>query len=657
MKKSLTTKILIVIAAVLLITDFILLGLGFFTVYRTVRQNYISYAQGGVEIAASLLKGIDIQKLQNDEDYATDYQSVLQTLCEANHIEYLYIYRPNATNDTITFEMVICGDNGDPLVLQQRSPGTVIPYSLTPLEQQAWNGEAGSEMEETHNQYGHVLSAYRVIEDAQGKAIALVGADVSMEETLQNIFLRYQPMVITLNVSFALVLGVLFMVLKKQVLKPVQVVNQHMKTFVSDRQAGFQPIQIKGQDELTQMAQSFNSMAQEIDQYVNNIQELTAEQERQAAEIQIAHNIQKGFLPPEHFEQANLRIEAFMQPAKEVGGDFYDYFPLSEGTFGLVIADVSGKGISAALFMAHAMTIIRQYASLGYSPAEILFHANNALCLNNAEQMFVTVFIGIYQTKTHRLVYANGGHNPPYLLGDGLVALQENPGLALGLFEEEEYEEATIAFKPGDTLFLYTDGVSEAMNPQKELFGITRLEDILKPDDQESCIHTVLEAVKEFANGAVQSDDITMLACSVSPFHLRLLANVENLGQVQHFIMDHPKIPLTLRKTLCLAVEEIFVNICSYAYEQQEGWVDLFLDVLPQAIELRFCDSGKPFDPTQNEIDLDEYDIDTQIGGLGTWIAFGSVDQVQYEYKNGQNQLTIRKFLKGDYDENYQNHR
>lgn len=656
MKKSIATKILITIATILLVTDTLLLGLGFSAIYRTVRQTYASYAQSGVAIAASLLKGVDLNKLESDQPYAQSYETLLQTVCDANHLEYLYLYTPNLQQETITFAMVIAGKQGDPLALEERSPGTVISYSLTPQEQQVWQGKKSFEVEETDNQYGHVLSAYQEIYNKDQEVIALVGADVSMEEALQSVFLRYQLMVITVGASFILVLGVLALVLKKRVLKPVQVVNQHMQSFVKDRQAGFVPLEVKGEDELAQMAQSFNSMAQEIDQYVANVQELTAEKERQKAEIQIAHNIQKGFLPPEHFSQEGLRLEAIMIPAKEVGGDFYDYFALSEDTFCLVIADVSGKGISAALFMAHAMTVIRQYASLGHSPAQILAYANDALCLNNAEQMFVTVFIAIYHRQSQLLVYANGGHNPPYLLSDSLQSLV-GEGFALGLFEEEEYEEKTIKVKDGDTLFLYTDGITEAMSAQKELFGVSRLEDILKREEQEKCVQTVLQAVEAFAREAPQSDDITMLACCFSGLnHMRIKAKLENLKEVQHFLLDQSTISLPLRKKLCLVVEEIFVNICSYAYEDQEGFVDLFLDVSKQGIELRLCDEGKPFDPTKNEVDVDDYDLDTQIGGLGTWIAFGSVDEVHYEYQDGQNQLTLYKYLKEKDHEDNQNH-
>lgn len=647
MKKSIVTKILVTIAVVLLITDIGMLSLGYSTISQMVHKTYTNYAQSSVEVAASLLDGVDMEKLQSDEAYAMPYEKVLQELCYANHIEYLYIYTPSGQQDEITFTCVIYGDNSNSLAKQERTAGTVIPYTLTALELQLWNGQKEHGIEEVDNQYGHVLSAYEVLYTPSGEPMALIGADVSVAEALQSVFSRYKTMLITVTASFVVVLGVLAILLKKSVLKPVQVVNTHMKTFVKDRQSGFKPIEVKGEDELAQMAESFNSMAQEMDQYVQSIQELSAEKERQAAEIQIAHNIQKGFLPESHFEKNGLSLEAIMIPAGDVGGDFYDYFPLGKDTFGFVIADVSGKGISAALFMARAMSVVRQYASLGYSPSQILFHANNALSLNNPEQMFLTLFIGIYHQADHKLVYANGGHNIPYLISDTLIPLDKAQGMAVAIFEEEEYEEEEISLHPGDTLFLYTDGVNEAMNRSKALFGTDRLEDNLKQEDKEQCVQRVLKAVNAFVQDAPQSDDITMLACSILPqanlSSLKLKASLENLEVVQKLIMDHPNISQSLKNKLCLASEEVFVNICSYAYEQTPGEVEIELDVSDQEITLRFCDWGKPFDPRNNVVDIEEYDFDTQIGGLGTLLAFHFADKVDYEYKDGQNQLTIYK--------------
>lgn len=646
MKRSITAKILITIAAVLIVTDLGLLGLGMSTVYRTVHKNYVAYAKASAAVAADLLDGVDMKKLKTDESYAVYYKRILQELCQTNDLEYLYIYIPDTEQDTITFVMVLYGENSQSLAMTERVPGTVVQYVLTESECLAWSGSDAENVEETDNKYGHVLTAYSAIYDKNGNVSALVGADVSMDEAFQIFFKRYQIMFGAVVVSFVFVLGMLAVILKISVLKPAEIISRRMKNFVADRQAGFEKMEIRGSDEFAQMAESFNYMAEEIDRYVKDINELTEEKHRQETEINIAKNIQRGFLPEGHFQNSGIRLAAVMIPAKYVGGDFYDYFCLTEDTVCTVIADVSGKGVSAALFMARAITVVRQYAKLGYSPAEILFHTNNALSVNNPEQMFLTAFVGIYNSNTHKFIYANGGHNPPYLISDTLRTLDDAKGMTVGIFEDEEYGEKETTVKDGDTVFLYTDGVNEAVSRKEEFFGIGRLEDILEKKDQEQCVETVLKAVKDFARDTQQSDDITMLAFSVLPdTRIRVEAELKNLGTVQSLILENRLIPDRLKKKLCLAAEEIFVNICSYAYEEEKGSVEISLEVTDE-VQMKFCDSGKPFNPLENTVDIDGYDIDTQIGGLGRQIAFDLADKTDYEYRDNKNILTIVKYLK-----------
>ncbi|MDE5757170.1 MAG: PP2C family protein-serine/threonine phosphatase, partial [Allobaculum sp.] len=491
------------------------LSLGWSTIYQTVQKNYSYLAQASATTAAYLLNGVEIEKFQSDASYAQPYERMLEEISQAENLEYLYVYVPDTEKDTITFVIVIYGENSSSQATQERVSGTVISHSLSDLENAVWNTQESESIEETNNQYGDVLTSYSVVYDKSGNAMALVGADVSMEKALQTALSRYQMMVMAVTVSFVFVLGVLAIVLKKYVLKPAEIISHHMKNFVSDRQSGFEKIEVKGSDELAQMAQSFNSMAEEIDQYIKDITVLTEEKQRQETEIAIARNIQQGFLPEGHFKGSNIGLEAIMVPAKSVGGDFYDYFQLTDDTIFMVIADVSGKGITAALFMARAITVVRQYAKLGYSPAEILSYTNNALCSNNPEKMFLTIFVAIYNCKTHLFTYANGGHNPTFLLSDTIKTLHDAQGMIVGIFENENYQESQIVLKDKETIFMYTDGVNEAENSKEEFFGMSRLKALLKREDQEQCVNTIFEAIQEFSQDAIQSDDITMMAFSV----------------------------------------------------------------------------------------------------------------------------------------------
>jgi sigma-B regulation protein RsbU (phosphoserine phosphatase) len=220
-------------------------------------------------------------------------------------------------------------------------------------------------------------------------------------------------------------------------------------------------------------------------------------------------------------KQKGIDVSAVMIPAKEVGGDFYDFFFIDENRVGICIADVSGKGVPAALFMAMTKTLVKASAMSGLFPADCMDYVNRFLSQDNDTCMFVSVFFAILDLAKHELCYANGGHNLPYIVRKGSppVFLQQLKGMVLGI-DDGTYEEKIIPFPPGDILYTYTDGVTEAMNPQEELMGEARLEEILKAHTAQGPEHLtaqVLEEIKTFASGAPQSDDITMMALSL-PF-------------------------------------------------------------------------------------------------------------------------------------------
>lgn len=694
MKKSILGKILVITAAVLFVTDTALLILGFSSVSATVRKARASCARSAAEAAADLLYGADMEKLRTDETAAEPYRKMLKDLCRTNDLQYLYVYIPDEEHQTITYVLCVCVDDSVRWAKQKRVPGMVVRHELSRSELFAWNkSESGqteeaedmSRLEETDNEFGHVLTAHSVVCDSAGDPTALVGADVSVEEGIRVFVRRYRVMFAAVVFSFIFVLGVLAAILKIRVLKPAEIISRRMKTFVSDRESSFEKVEIKGSDEFAQMADAFNNMAQDIDRYIRNINILTEEKHRRETEISIAANIQKGFLPGENCLSHGIRLTAAMLPARYVGGDFYDYFSLSEDAICTVIADVSGKGISAALFMTRALTVVRQYACLGYSPAEILFHANQALAAENPEQMFLTVFAGIYNSSSHKYVYANGGHHPPYLLsspekeragGAGQRAigkLDGVSGMAVGIFGDETYEEAEIILKEGDTVFLYTDGVNEAVNQDRELFGTDRLERVLRGDGRSENSEEengreadmVLDAVREYTEGTPQSDDITVLSFCVQPdsgtaperkagreaqdrigrkpgvrSHIKVAAEVRNLGAVQSFLLQNEAVPADRKNRLCLATEEIFVNICSYAYGSKQGDVEISIEVSDK-ITMEFIDTGKKFNPLLNLEDVEDYDLDTKNGGLGRYIAFHLADKADYRYLGHKNILTL----------------
>ena len=281
----------------------------------------------------------------------------------------------------------------------------------------------------------------------------------------------------------------------------------------------------KNATEVGILAEAFRSMVLDIDIYIDNLTRVTAEKERIGAELSIAAHIQSSMLPgkfPPFPERQEFDIYASMLPAKEVGGDFYDFFLIDENRLAVVIADVSGKGVPAALFMVITKTLIKNNAQAGKSPKQVFETVNDMLCKNNDESMFVTAFMGYYQIDTGRFVYVNAGHNPPLIRkgGGNYELLKTKPSLMLAFFEDAAYKEEEIALCPGDIIYLYTDGVTEAMNPAQDMFGEQRLAWTLDSTEKmppEEILRLVKSEVDSFADGEEQSDDITMLALHVRP--------------------------------------------------------------------------------------------------------------------------------------------
>ena len=278
-------------------------------------------------------------------------------------------------------------------------------------------------------------------------------------------------------------------------------------------------ININSGDEIEDLGASVNKMAIGLKEYIFNLQKVTAEKERIKAELEVAARIQASMLPcifPAFPHQKDFDIYATMKPAKEVGGDFYDFFMIDDNTLAVVIADVSGKGVPAALFMVIAKTLIKNNAQQGKNLVDVFETVNRQLYENNDECMFVTVFMGYLDIPSGKFNYINAGHNPPLIKhrDADFQWLPVKPGLVLGGFENVVYEQYEITLNHGDMLYLYTDGVTEAMNPEMKLFTDLRL---LKSSNKYKNLNLAdfLNGIKSdvdiFSGDEEQADDITML--------------------------------------------------------------------------------------------------------------------------------------------------
>lgn len=278
---------------------------------------------------------------------------------------------------------------------------------------------------------------------------------------------------------------------------------------------------VMGKDDLAKLFKdnpslAFNLLEISIKRYSENLAVETAARERIESELRIAHDIQNSMLPQSFPVREEFSLFGSMEAAKDVGGDFYDFFFVPDGRFCLMIGDVSGKGVPAALFMAITKTMLKSAAHKGLSPAAILSEVNNGLCAENQMGMFVTVFCLLFDPKTGQITFCNGGHNPP-LVGrtNGEFGYLEVPtGIALAAMEDMDYEDVPLTLKAGESLFLYTDGVTEAMNPDKKLYSEERLQQDLSAISSlevDEIIPTLRAKVHAFAAEEPQSDDLTML--------------------------------------------------------------------------------------------------------------------------------------------------
>jgi anti-sigma regulatory factor (Ser/Thr protein kinase) len=386
-------------------------------------------------------------------------------------------------------------------------------------------------------------------------------------------------------------------------------------------------------------------------------------------ELQMANAIQEGMLPhvfPPYPERTEFDLYASMNPAKVVGGDFYDFYMPDSDHLVVTIADVSGKGIPAALMMMVTKTLLKNRGLSDFDDcSKILTSVNNQLCENNELDMFITVWVAVLTLSTGELRYANAGHEYPAIKRqDGKFELiKERHSPPIGCMENITYKEKSIMLYPGDIVYVYTDGVTEANNSNHELFGEKRMLQALDlPCDGDMILlnKNICDSINSFIDGAQQFDDITMLNFKYNgPSNsgkagnemkqLKVKADVSELDQVLSFadtVLEEMECPAKVQMQIDVAVEEIFVNIAHYAYPSGEGEAVIGIDADKEAksISIRFEDQGTPYDPLQNEDpDITLSADERPIGGLGIYMVKKSMDDVSYEYKDGKNILTIKK--------------
>jgi sigma-B regulation protein RsbU (phosphoserine phosphatase) len=414
-------------------------------------------------------------------------------------------------------------------------------------------------------------------------------------------------------------------------------------------------------DEVGRLTHSFDQMRRELALHLENLARVAREKQRLASELEIAHQIQIGLLPSEHYLDAvcaYFELHAALRPARAVGGDLYSYFMLDPQRFFVMVGDVSDKGIPAALFMAQTITLAKALAPRAQTPRSLLQLLNLELCRGNDSCMFVTLLCGLLDTGSGSLVLASAGHEPPILCGRGAPQLLDFPtGAVLGLYEDSDYPEHRLRLRQGETLLMYTDGITEASDHEQQMYGIERtvqsLAEVPPAAPTAGYIERLLGDVDRFVAETAQADDITVLALTWHGATMpgtemcigNQLADVFGALDRCENLLQEADVPAALRSDMRLVLEELMVNTVEYGYpDGRPGQIRILLQPQPDAVAIELIDDGVAFDPLQSatpDLTGDLADRE-QVGGLGVHLARTMTSEMRYTRDADGNHLLLR---------------
>ena len=623
------------------------------------------YSDAAFDMASYAAKILDADKIRayyktgKKDAYYEEMRTLLLRAKQAFGVKYFYVVVPERDQMVYIWDVGEPGEQGVCDLLDRDDyygGGNELMHA-------AFAKDAPHTILVTRNEeYGYLASAYLAILDRNGAPVALASVDVSMDHIDKQV-----NGMILISAGFAV--GVLLLCLagywwciRRIVIEPLDKLAGAARNFTSERERGeglvMEKVRISSKDEIGELYRAMSKMEIDMANYLDNLRKVTAERERVGAELNVAKQIQADMLPsifPAFPNRHDFDIYATMTPAKEVGGDFYDFFLVDETHLAMVIADVSGKGVPAALFMVIAKTLIKNRTLAGGTPSQILADVNSQLCEGNVAQLFVTVWMGILDLSTGKGVAANAGHEHPVVCRKGgefeLVEYRHSPAVAT--MEGMRFREHEFELRPGDTLFVYTDGVPEATDATPALYGYARMLAALN-NAKKLPLKGVLQAVKAdvdaFIGEAPQFDDITMLAMTY--FGKEGAADSERRspgGAVERSFActsDGLAASQAFLETVCtspkpaIVMDEIVSNIvrCSGA-----GSFTIRLDQAPEGFKMVFIDDGTAFDPTQDAAtpDITAAAEDRSIGGLGIFMVKKMSKSVVYERRDGKNVLTV----------------
>mgnify|MGYP002707609432 CR=1 FL=1 len=529
---SLRVKIVFGILLMVLVLSTVLVCISYFTYKNAMDEHYESLGNNVARTAISFLDEDEMHgwvqgvKEGDAEVMETErYQSVLSMLKrvrESNDVLYLYVIYPTVEGSYWIFDT----DESEDACPY----GYLMEYYEGSFDSIVDDVLAGNHVPAviSDEDYGWIISISYPYKDSAGEMLCYVCVDISMDEVVRDQQTYLLNTLLILAGATILFVVIYYFLLNVIFVRPVKRMALAASEFVSsdtdsakegEISSSISALTVRSHDELGLLCDALKQMEHNLLGYIENLKSVTAERERIGAELDVATHIQKSMLPcifPAFPERKEFDIYATMDPAKEVGGDFYDFFMVDEHHLAIVMADVSGKGVPAALFMVIGKTLIKDHTVPGKDLGEVFKEVNRLLCESNSEGLFITAFEGVLDLVTGEFRFVNAGHEMPFLYRAGGEFQPEKvrPGFVLAGMEQTRYRAGSIMLGVGDKVFQYTDGVTEATNGGNELYGMERLKSVLNANREKSpaeILPQVKQDIDDFVGAAPQFDDITML--------------------------------------------------------------------------------------------------------------------------------------------------
>ena len=499
----------------------------YWAIYNSIVENFGIKAYDSATTLARLIDIDKVKKYKENPIIDDEYRDIIKkfdVFKVSMGLKYLYVESwDKQGNRFIIYDATEPGDGVEDSAYGRELLGAHLEYSDY-ANQFIINSENISPYQLENNFYGHTVASHYPLKDENGKNFALVGADISFNEVISQIRGSMLFFLLLIQIIIILVILVIMYVLQKKIYNPLKKISDAALNFVNKKydKINVNLIKYDQNDEIGSLVNSFDKMMLDIKKYSKHIKKVAAEKEYISAELNIATQIQHSLIPhifPAFPELKEMDIYAVMHPAKKVGGDFYDFFLIDNNRLAFVIADVSGKGIPAALLMVVTKTLIKKEATLNDDPGTIFKNVNDQMCdSNNSLGMFITAFMGILDLKTGEVNFSNAGHNNPLIKkrNGKFNKLRMEKQFVIAGMPNLDFKTEKFKMNAGDIIFLYTDGITESEGANSKLLGEENLISILDSMDTEKSSlkqisNIVIDKVKEFREVELQSDDITTL--------------------------------------------------------------------------------------------------------------------------------------------------